>query len=453
LRLSVANRLPFRQGSVADPCGWLAAEISGSLAKIATIKSGRLVSLSLDLPMGIFDVAKNGRGDRAWLAPNADAYFFGGGSVVGFEDIGADHWQAECRQWVHLGDQNAAPLAFLTAPPAPQGGPPKICLPEVLLRRSANRQSIILSAFRDSMPVAAIARGWMTQFQSMIAPADDGECGIEKKSSLPDLFEWRERVRAATEAIGAARLDKVVLARKLVVLLRREIDVDCSTRKLAQNCPDCRIIKLPHAAGHVLAASPELLAVKRGAQIFSHAVAGTTARSVSPEADLRAVENLFASPKERREHALVVGFIATALREICDDVRHASEPQLMRLSRLHHLWTPVSGRLRQGFGLLEAIVRLHPTPAVLGFPIISAQDWLFATEERRDALYTGVAGWIDSDGDGEAAVVLRSAYVEGREAQLWAGAGIMAESDPDAEWAETELKMATMLELLEGNAS
>ncbi len=130
---------------------------------------------------------------------------------------------------------------------------------------------------------------------------------------------------------------------------------------------------------------------------------------------------------------------------------HAPTPSLMKLRGLQHLWTPVTGTLRPGFGLLEAIDRLHPTPAVLGFPKIAARNWLNGVEERRDGLYTGLAGWIDLDGDGEAAVVLRAAHVEGREAHLWAGAGIMAASDPDAEWAETELKMSALLDLLEGS--
>jgi isochorismate synthase EntC len=94
-------------------------------------------------------------------------------------------------------------------------------------------------------------------------------------------------------------------------------------------------------------------------------------------------------------------------------------------------------------------MELHPTPAVLGFPPHAARDWLGKIDEDRDGLYSGVAGWIDADGNGDGVVVLRSAYVDDRTAILWAGAGIVAESEPDAELAETELKLATMLEVLQ----
>jgi menaquinone-specific isochorismate synthase len=437
---------------LAEPCGWLEARIAGFLEKIVAVSPGRLFSLSFDLPRPVFDVAADARGDRSWLAPEDEVTFFGGGSVSGFDDLDADQWQAACRRWVRLGESKASPIGFLTAPPAPEQGRTKICLPQILLRRNAGRQSVTLIAFRDSAPVAAIARGWMTQFRAMVAPQNGAAAGgVEQVSRQPDVREWRLRVRGATEAIAAGRFAKVVLARKLAVTMRKPIDADFLAREMAHASPDCRIIKLPDEIGCVIAASPELLAVKRGANIVSHALAGTSARFRSPDEDARATARLLASPKERLEHALVVDSIAGDLREICDEVRHAPTPSLMKLRGLQHLWTPVTGTLRPGFGLLEAIDRLHPTPAVLGFPKIAARNWLKGVEERRDGLYTGLAGWIDLDGDGEAAVVLRAAHVEGREAHLWAGAGIMAASDPDAEWAETELKMSALLDLLEGS--
>ena len=120
----------------------------------------------------------------------------------------------------------------------------------------------------------------------------------------------------------------------------------------------------------------------------------------------------------------------------------------MALRFVQHLLTPISGELRAGIGLLDLVKHLHPTPAVLGFPREAAALWLETIGEQRDGLYTGVAGWIDSAGDGVAAVVLRSAMIHDCRAVLWAGAGIMADSLSVAEFAETELKMATMLEVL-----
>jgi len=134
--------------------------------------------------------------------------------------------------------------------------------------------------------------------------------------------------------------------------------------------------------------------------------------------------------------------------EICSSVEHAPEPSILPLRFVLHLWTELSGQLQEGVGLLDVVTRLHPTPAVLGIPGEAATALLAELGENRDGLYTGVAGWIDRNGDGDALVVLRSAYLERNNAVLWAGAGIMAESDPAAELAETELKLATMLEVL-----
>jgi isochorismate synthase len=417
---------------------------------IASAPAGSLLSLALDLPQQLFDIAANGRADRLWFGPTEE--LLGAGVVAGFGDIGAERWRAACRRWICLGASRDVPAAFLTAPSAPRGGAARLNLPEILLRRGGGRCSIVLTAFRDSQPAPALARQWGERLHALTAPAGKNAHGGEHLQSqdFPGRDEWSARVRAATRAIRANKFDKVVLARKRVVALRAPFDADALARRMARTCTDGRVVKLPSPKGSILAATPELLAVKRGDALVSHALAGTAPRFAAPEDDLRAVNDLYASVKERREHALVVQSIAGALREICDEVRHAPEPDLMRLRHLQHLWTPVSGRLRAGFDLLDAIAALHPTPAVLGWPKAPARAWLRETEERRDGLYTGVAGWIDVEGDGEAAVVLRCAEVEGKEARLWAGAGIMAESNPDAEWAETELKFSTFLDILGG---
>ena len=453
MRFSIASRRAIEGNDIAGICGVFEAAVAGLVDRVAAVEPGRAVSLTFKLPSSAFDFEIDWRGDKLWLAPSEGAHFLGGGEVTGFRDIGADRLQSVIRRWVRLGDKTVAPLLFFTAPAAPHAGPVTMCLPQVLVRRHADGMVVTLSAVRDSAPVAAIVRVWLAQLRSMLSPSKGrGANGaIERLASFPDRAEWRKRVRAAVSAIASGRFAKLVLARKLVVSLGADMSPDDLANRLAETCPECRIIMLPQANGHIVAASPELLAVKRCARIVSHALAGTAARFSAPDADALAAARLFASPKERREHQVVVEAIAGGLSEICDDVCHASEPTLMRLRRLQHLWTPVFGVLRQGFGLLDVVARLHPTPAVLGFPRLAAMNWLQQAEEHRDGLYTGVAGWLDLDGDGEAAVVLRSAYLAGRKAHLWAGAGIMAESDPDDEWAETELKMTTMLELLGGN--
>ncbi|PPQ40250.1 isochorismate synthase [Rhodoblastus acidophilus] len=435
----------------AAPGDWLEAALAPWMAQIGAAPGENLLSLALDLPDALFDLVRNGRADRVWIAP--DEEMFSVGAVAGFADMSVDRWRVACRRWTRFGD-GPAPIAFLTAPPAPLGGGAHLSLPELLLRRSEGRCSLVLTGYRDFRPAAALTREWAERFRAMTAPAaKETHSPVERQEDRPDRAEWRARVRAATQAIRAKRFDKVVLARKRVVTLRAPIDADALARRMAQGCVEGRVLKFPSANGCTLAATPELLAVKRGRALVSHALAGTAPRFPTTAQDDETARTLRGCAKERREHALVVQSIAESMREICDELSHPPEPGLVKLPRLQHLWTPVSGHMREGLDLLDAIAALHPTPAVLGWPKAPARAFLRENEERRDGLYTGLAGWIDAEGDGEAAVVLRCAEIQGREARLWAGAGIMAESDPDAEWAETELKLTTFLDILGGAPS
>jgi len=266
---------------------------------------------------------------------------------------------------------------------------------------------------------------------------------------MPDAQTWRARVRAAIDAISNGELIKVVLARRLSVQMMGPVVPGELAERLARNHPDCYVLSFPFERGWVVAASPELLTSKRDRRVICHALAGTAKRHADPAADVNAASALLASSKERQEHAVVVDAIAAGMADLCDEVEHPEAPIVLPLRFLQHLWTPLSGHLRPAVSLLDVVTHLHPTPAILGSPVDAARSWLAKIGESRDGLYSGVVGWIDSKGDGDAVVVLRSAYIEDRTVVLWAGAGIVADSDPDAELTETELKLATMLEALQ----
>jgi isochorismate synthase len=255
-------------------------------------------------------------------------------------------------------------------------------------------------------------------------------------------------VNATLAAIAAGRFDKAVLARRVTAALPRPANLGRIVHELTRRYAECNVFTLPYGVATVLAASPERLAVKRGSSIVSHALAGTARRDGQPQRDADLAEALFACQKERDEHAFVVDAIVATLGALCDTIDAPASPTVMRLHNVQHLWTPISGRLRSGVSLLEAVARLHPTPAVAGYPRDAAMAWLGEIGERRGGCYSGVAGWIDGDGDGEAAVILRSALIEGTTVSLWAGAGIVAGSQPAEELAETDLKMAALLDVL-----
>jgi len=454
--LAVTHSIAFRpappQESVAAIGATLEAAIAALHRDIEAVEPGRLVSLGVDLSAELLPRDAAWGGDSRWLAPNDGMSLYGNGVASRLEDADTERFRAECAEWIHLGSETIAPLFFFTASPATQPGHSNLWLPRVLVRAHSGGATVILSARRDDVPVAELVRRWLDEFRSLSPkwPTESEALRVLRLVATPDDREWRQRVNAATAAIAGGEFAKVVLARRLNASLSTDIDTNDLADRLAADYPECCVFSLPHAGGRVVAASPERLAVKRGNQVVSHALAGTATRCGVADKDAAAASALLSSLKERREHEVVVDAIAAGLAEVCDAVAHARGPSLMRLRRILHLRTSVTGRLRPGFGLLDVVARLHPTPAVLGFPRQAAMDWLRRVEAPRDGLYTGVAGWIDRSGDGDAVMVLRSAHVEGRDATLWAGAGIMAESDPDAELAETDLKLTTMLDLLEG---
>lgn len=422
------------------------------LERISGLAPDCLLSLCVPLPAGLLRSLPGG--DTRWFMPGGAGAFGADGEAVCYAGDQLPRFESDRRQWRLLGSQQALPLALFTLPPATLSALPKVWIPEVLIRLDGGVTCLVLSARRGSRPARRLVARWMATLRRLLsqAPASKkaGERRILERQVSPAPAQWRERVEAARKAIAAGQLAKVVLARRLEALLAAPVDPLALGDRLVRLYPECHVLSLPYGAGRVVAATPERLLSRRGSELLSCALAGTAVRHGRATEDAQAQKVLLASPKERHEHALVVEAIRERMRALCSEVSHAPEPGVFQLRFVQHLQTRLRGCLREGVGLLEAASHLHPTPAVLGLPRDAARGWLETIGEQRDGLYSGVAGWIDQAGDGEAVVVLRSVYLEQERAVLWAGAGILAESDPDAELAETGLKLRTMLEVLEG---
>jgi isochorismate synthase len=217
--------------------------------------------------------------------------------------------------------------------------------------------------------------------------------------------------------------------------------------------PACHVFAISRGRRTFLGATPErLVRLERGV-VCATALAGSVRRGATPAEDAALVATLQASAKNRHEHEVVVRGLTHDLAELCDDVRAAAEPVPMTMRNVHHLYTPVTARLRAGHDLLDLVARLHPTPAVGGLPRDAALEWLREHEGLDRGWYAAPVGWMGADGDGEFAVALRSALLDGESATLFAGCGVMSDSDPDDELAESELKLRPMLQALEGEAT
>ena len=258
--------------------------------------------------------------------------------------------------------------------------------------------------------------------------------------------EWTSQVHAILDAVAAGDLAKAVLAREVVVHADAPFDSRVVIDRLRATQGGCVVF----AADGLVGATPELLVRRQGASVTSRPMAGTIPRGATDAGDSAAEASLAASVKDGLEHRLVVDAVVDGLRAGGVDVATVRGPDVARLATVSHLATTITGtvELRSARSALELALRLHPTPAVGGAPQDVALALLEDLETFDRGRYAGPVGWVDAHGDGEWAVALRCAELEGSTARLVAGAGVVAGSDPDAEWAETQAKLEPMLRVL-----
>jgi menaquinone-specific isochorismate synthase len=257
--------------------------------------------------------------------------------------------------------------------------------------------------------------------------------------------DWCELVAAATKAMAEAGpdgLSKVVLAREVRLEAERPFDRAAVLARLRSSFPGCFLF---HVDGF-LGASPELLVSRAGDIVRAQPMAGTAPRGGDPAADARLGASLLASPTYRHEHQITIDMVHDTLLPWCSYLDYEAEPSVVGVANVQHLATLVEGRLSQpAASILELVAALHPTPAVSGWPRHLANDWIEANEGFDRGRYAGAVGWVDARGNGTWAVSIRCADVQGTTARLCAGNGIVADSDPATELAETQAKLQAML--------
>jgi menaquinone-specific isochorismate synthase len=257
----------------------------------------------------------------------------------------------------------------------------------------------------------------------------------------PDRAAWDRLVGLFAGAVGRGRLDKVVLARRVDARSPLELDVPNALRRLAAGGPESTTFAFARGAATFLGATPERLVRTEGRAFRTVAIAGSAPRGADAADDELLAAALLDDDKEREEHAVVVEMLRTSLSPLAEELRVAAEPTVLRLRDVQHLVTPVEGTLREEAGLLALAARLHPTPAVGGEPREPALDLIAEHEGFERGWYAGPVGWLGADGDGELMVALRCGIVAGQAATLFAGCGIVADSDPAREWEESRMKL------------
>lgn len=281
----------------------------------------------------------------------------------------------------------------------------------------------------------------------MLDPAPSG--AYEVVSAMPPSH-YEHAVARAVERIRAGELEKIVLAREVQVHAPVEHDPAAVLGVLREAFPTCYVYAIGRGGSTFLGASPELLLRREGQRASTVALAGSTRRSADPAVDNHLGEQLLSSDKDRHENAIVARRIVRALDPHSVWVTAAPEPVIVRVLNIQHLATPIRAQLAAPVSAVELVSRMHPTPAVGGEPSARALEAIPALEGLDRGWYAGAVGWIDAAGDGELCVALRCALLHGAVAHCYAGCGIVRDSDPGAELAESEIKLEAMLPVLAG---
>jgi isochorismate synthase len=315
-------------------------------------------------------------------------------------------------------------------------------LPQLLIRVHDEKAEFLTSADGESSLVREAMR--ILERPPTPAPshiATGGDCTPRE--------EWFRVVQSVRAEIRAGRVEKVVLARASWREGRAALPTGTILERLSAQSQDCFLFAYHCGSSAFLGASPERLFRTDRRHIESESLAGTCPRGATPEEDEALAHDLLHSTKDLVEHALVTDFLKNTLSRFCMDVQADSEPTVQRLPTVQHLRTGIRGSLNEGVTLDQLLAALHPTPAVCGVPREHAHEFISRFEKTPRGLYAGAFGWTDGE-NAKFAVSIRSALLKGRRAYVFAGAGIIAGSDPAAEWEETMLKMQPMLRALEG---
>ena len=278
----------------------------------------------------------------------------------------------------------------------------------------------------------------------IVATVDAGhvEPGCYTISSPRAAEDWCAAVAAARDELRAGAAQKVVLAREVVVETDQPLCRADVLAALRRAYPSCMLFAVDGFVG----ASPELLVARTGDLVRSHPMAGTAPRSADPNTDARLAANLLSSAKDQVEHRYTIDMVHDTLLPWCSYLDEEAEPSIVAMANVQHLATLVEGRLSTPpASALELMRALHPTPAVNGSPRRTALELIERYEGIDRARYAGPVGWVDAQGNGEWAVGIRSAEIDGSTARVFAGVGVVADSDPDLELAETRAKLQAVL--------
>jgi isochorismate synthase len=426
-------------------------------------------------PIAVYAAAVEAGSEAAlWLRASEDLALVGIGRAWAVEPEGDDRFAEADRAWRAIAEtlgpddpdvpRGVGPvllggLGFTGRLPAPGDpwepfGAASLVLPEVIAARTGGGSWLTMTTADAASPGARRRLDRILARARELAPAPGGLVARPVSTPLaiveerPDEALWNRTVGLFAGAVGRGRIDKVVLARRVVMASRADLDVENALRRLAASAPESTVFAFRRDGRTFLGATPERLIRTDGRAFRTVAIAGSVGRGADAAEDARLAQVLLDSEKDREEHAVVVAALRERLAPISE--RLAIEPvtRVLTLRHVQHLITEIEGTVREREGLLALAGRLHPTPAVGGAPRDVALALIDEHEGFDRGWYAGPIGWLGADGDGEFMVALRSGIVDRTQATLFAGCGIVADSDPEREWEESRMKLRAVASAL-----
>ncbi|NIK12142.1 isochorismate synthase [Alkalibacillus almallahensis] len=285
----------------------------------------------------------------------------------------------------------------------------------------------------------------------------EAEPFVQKTRSLVEVQDqlsfdqWSSMIAHAIEEISATNLEKVVLAREVEAVFDRTIPTKDLISALTNQQQYSYVFVMEQGEDAFIGASPERLVSVTNHVMYSACLAGTMSRGETMDVDDLLAWRLLNDEKNLEEHRYVVDMIREAVQPICTHLDIPNEPQIYPLTNVQHLYTPVQGQLKSGVTLFDTLKQLHPTPALGGEPRQDAMNFIKTHEPIERGWYAAPIGWFDQSLNGEFAVAIRSGLISDNRIKLFAGCGIVADSDAKAEYDETNLKLTPMLNALGGN--
>tara|TARA_R100000963_G_C4644907_1_gene108936 strand:+ start:589 stop:1596 length:1008 start_codon:yes stop_codon:yes gene_type:complete len=322
----------------------------------------------------------------------------------------------------------------------------------------------ILTLTKEIDPSATheeIYRSYVTTLDNLDRICDAGSYKVDEKKPLNTKVKspgvdseaytnWVHSVETATDLIKAEEFKKIVLARELNVQLQEPVSDTRLLNHLRNQYPDCYSFLISQdGSSSFIGSTPERLASFHDREVLTEGLAGSISRGKTASEDAVLEHELLHSQKDLSEHAFVLDAIEENLERYSDVVDHPLSPGVKKLSNVQHLYTPVHARIKKGVSRTEVLSKLHPTPAVGGYPREAAMPYISKLEHFDRGWYAAPIGWINANGEGEFVVAIRSGLIKSNEVRFFAGCGIVEDSNPQKEWDETNLKFIPMLTALE----